>query len=154
MQRIVTITIFIGLLLVSFTACANDLEWLTDFERAKELASEKDVPILVDFTGSDWCGWCMKLKAEVFSKEEFQQYAKKNFVLFIADFPRMKKIPAEVSRQNRALANKYGIQGFPTILLLDEKGNVLAQTGYRRGGAKAYVEHLRGLLEQAEKAKK
>ena len=154
MQRILKIAILIGLLLASCSAGANDLEWFTDFDKARKLAAEKEIPILADFTGSDWCGWCMKLKDEVFTKEDFQQYAKKNFVLFIADFPRMKKIPAEVSRQNRDLANKYGIQGFPTILILDEKGNVLAQTGYRRGGAKAYVEHLKGLLGQVEKAKK
>ena len=121
--------------------------WLTDFEAAKKLAAEKNLPILVDFSGSDWCGWCIKLDNEVFSQDAFKAYAKDNLVLFLADFPNSKPQPAEVKEQNEALAEKYGIRGFPTVLLLDAEGNVLNRTGYQRGGAEKYVEHIKELLQ-------
>ncbi len=120
--------------------------WLDDFAAAQAQARELKRPILVDFTGSDWCGWCFRLKDEVFSQAAFQQYAGRHLVLFIADFPRNKSLPAKVREQNEQLARKYEIQGFPTILLLDAEGKVLAQTGYQRGGAEAYVKHLQQLL--------
>jgi len=120
--------------------------WLTDFEKAKKLAAEKERPILVDFTGSDWCGWCIKLDKEVFSQDEFKKYAKDNLVLFVADFPRRKELPDDVKEQNKKLASKFGVTGLPTIMLLDKNGEKLQQTGYKRGGAEAYVEHLKELL--------
>ena len=122
--------------------------WLTDFEAAKKSAAEKKRPILIDFSGSDWCGWCIKLDKEVFSKKDFKQYAEDNLVLFLADFPRSKKQSSAVKKQNQELAQQYGIRGYPTILLLDANGNVLAKTGYQRGGAKAYVLHLQKLLNK------
>ena len=121
--------------------------WLTDFEKALKQAEEKDRPILVDFSGSDWCGWCIKLDKEVFSRDAFKEYAKDNLVLFLADFPSRKEIPREVKEQNEKLAKKYGIRGFPTVLLLDAEGDVIARTGYRRGGADKYVEHIKGLIQ-------
>lgn len=120
--------------------------WLTDFEKAKELAAEKDVPILADFSGSDWCGWCIKLDNEVFSKKQFKEFAEKNLVLFLADFPSQKPQSEEVKKQNRTLQKKYGIRGFPTVLVLDENGNEKERTGYRRGGAESYVKHLKELI--------
>jgi thioredoxin-related protein len=121
-------------------------DWLTDFEQAKDLARERQVPILVNFAGSDWCGWCMKLDREVFSQETFREYAKGNLVLFLADFPRDKPQPESVVKQNRRLQKEYGIRGFPTILLISARGKVLARTGYRRGGAEKYVKHLKALV--------
>jgi protein disulfide-isomerase len=121
--------------------------WVTDFEAAKKEAAERNVPILADFSGSDWCGWCIKLDGEVFSREEFRKYAKDNLVLFLADFPAAKPQSEELKKQNKELAEKYGVRGFPTVLLLDAKGEVLARTGYRRGGAEAYVEYLKEMLE-------
>ena len=120
--------------------------WVTDFEAAKKEAAERNVPILADFSGSDWCGWCMKLDGEVFSREEFRKYAKDNLVLFLADFPQGKAQSDELKKQNQELAAKYGVRGFPTVLLLNAKGEVLARTGYRRGGAEAYVKHLKEAL--------
>ena len=122
-------------------------KWLTDFEKAKEVAAARKLPILADFSGSDWCGWCIRLDGEVFSKKAFKDYAAKKLVLFLADFPQSKKQPERTVAQNEALARKYGVQGFPTVLLLDASGKVLAQTGYRKGGAPGYVEHLKKLLE-------
>lgn len=123
-----------------------EAKWLTDWAKAKELATKHNRPILINFSGSDWCGWCHKLEGEVFSKDAFLDYAKKNLVLFVADFPRSKPQKAEVKEQNAKLAKQYGIRGFPTILLVDSAGKALAQTGYQRGGAEKYVEHLKGLL--------
>jgi len=120
--------------------------WVTDFEAAKKEAAERKVPILADFSGSDWCGWCIKLDSEVFSREDFQEYAKDNLVLFLADFPAAKPQPEELKKQNQGLAEKYAVRGFPTVLLLNSDGEVLLRTGYRRGGAAEYVKHLKEAL--------
>ena len=133
---------------------SGEVEWLTDFEKAKEMAAEKNRPILADFSGSDWCGWCIKLKKEVFSKKEFKEFAEKELVLLLVDFPRNKEQSAEVKKQNKRLAQKYGIRGFPTILLLDSDGKVIERTGYKRGGAEKYVEHLKDLLKSYEPSEK
>jgi len=124
-----------------------DASWLTDFEEAKKLAADKNIPILADFSGSDWCGWCIKLDQEVFSKNEFKKYAESNLVLFLADFPAGKKLPDEVAEQNKSLAQKYGIRGYPTVLLLNKDGKVLARTGYQAGGPEAYVKHIKNLVK-------
>ena len=121
--------------------------WLTDFEAARKLAEEKKLPILADFSGSDWCGWCIKLHNEVFSQNEFKKYAKDNFVLLLVDFPSRKEQSEAEKKKNQALAQKYGVQGFPTVLLLDAKGKVIGRTGYQRGGPSAYVDHLKKLAE-------
>jgi thioredoxin-related protein len=83
----------------------------------------------------------------VFSTKAFKQYAKKNLVLFAADFPRGKKLPEKVVAQNKELARSYGIQGFPTVLLVDANGKEIARTGYQEGGGEAYVKHLQELLK-------
>ena len=132
-------------LVASATASGRGAVWLTDFGQAKKLAAQRDVPILVDFTGSDWCGWCMKLDEEVFSQRTFRQYAAKNLVLFKADFPRQKKQDKALRERNKQLASKYGVRGFPTVFLLRADGTVIARTGYQPGGAGAYVEHLKEL---------
>jgi protein disulfide-isomerase len=121
----VTFLFILAFSIITFLpAYSTDSGWLTDFEQAKKIASEKKLPILADFSGSDWCGWCMKLDKEVFSKPEFQKYAKDNLILFMADFPRAKSQTDKVKKQNRELAEKYGIRGFPTVLLLDSKGDL------------------------------
>jgi len=119
---------------------------MTDFDAAKAKAKAEDKPMLVDFTGSDWCGWCIKLDKEVFSKAAFKDYASENLILVEIDFPKSKKQSAELKAQNEALAEKYGIRGFPTILVMDGEGKVMERTGYRRGGPEKYVEHLKGIL--------
>ena len=140
----------LAVLLMAGTVVAGDSEWLTDFEQARKQAAEKALPILVNFSGSDWCGWCMKLDQEVFSQSAFKSYAGTNLVLFVADFPRGKELPAKVVEQNQALAKKYGVQGFPTVLLIDKQGKILARTGYQPNGAEAYVEHVRQLLKKTK----
>ena len=120
--------------------------WTDNFEEAKAKAKAENRFMLLDFTGSDWCGWCIKLDKEVFSKEAFKAYAKDNLVLFLADFPQRTAQSDALKEQNQGLAKKYGIQGFPTVLLLKADGTLIEQTGYQRGGPEKYVEHLKGLL--------
>ncbi|RYG18581.1 thioredoxin family protein, partial [bacterium] len=98
---------------------------------------------LMDFTGSDWCGWCIKLNDEVFKHDEFKTGVKDKFVLVELDYPRDKsKLSEETQKQNEELQGKYSIQGFPTILLCDADGKPFAKTGYQAGGAEKYVAHL------------
>ncbi len=101
----------------------NDENWMTDAEKAMETAKDKDRMLLMDFTGSDWCGWCKKLDKEVLSTSEFKDYADKNLVLLKVDFPKQTPQSPELRKQNDALLHKYKIEGFPTIVVLDPKGN-------------------------------
>ena len=102
--------------------------------------------IFVDFTGSDWCGWCFKLDDEVFSQQEFIEYAQTNLILLELDFPRNIPQSEETKLYNRSILERYKVKGFPTILLLDKNGNELNRTGYQPGGAQKYVEHIKALI--------
>jgi thioredoxin-related protein len=123
-------------------------KWETDFELAKKRAKEEKKDILVDFTGSDWCGWCIRLKKEVFDQPAFQEYAKKNLIMVELDFPRKKELPEKEKEQNEKLAKEYEIEGYPTILLLNSKGREVARTGYQEGGPEKYIEHVKELLKK------
>lgn len=123
--------------------------WTQDFAAAKKQASEQGKDLLIDFTGSDWCGWCIKLDNEVFSKQAFIDEAPKHFVLVKLDYPRDQTlITEEVRQQNEKLKEQYPIQGFPTIFLTDASGTPYAQTGYQSGGPESYNEHLAKLQAQ------
>ncbi len=129
------------------TAISTQAEpgWLTDYQQAQQLAKANHKLLLLDFTGSDWCGWCIRLRREVFSKPEFQQYANKNLVLMEVDFPRQKQQTETVRLQNEKLARQYGIQGFPTILVLNDAGQIVGALGYVQGGPNAFVAELEKL---------
>ncbi|MCC7519704.1 MAG: thioredoxin family protein [Verrucomicrobiae bacterium] len=122
--------------------------WLTDHAKALEKAKTENKPLVMDFTGSDWCGWCIKLDKEVFGKPEFKSYAAKNLVLLKLDFPRRRTLPAAEKEQNEALAGKYGIRGFPTIVVLDPQGETLGQLGYQPGGPKPWIAELEKLTQK------
>ena len=101
----------------------------------------------MDFTGSDWCGWCIKLVDEVFKHDAFKKGVADKFVLVELDYPQDKsKLSEETQKQNEELKGKYSIRGYPTILLLDSDGRPFAQTGYQAGGPEKYLAHLDGLL--------
>ena len=117
--------------LALFRAGAEDLQWLTDVPKAQAKAKAEKKMVMLDFTGSDWCGWCIKLNREVFSKPEFAKYAKDNLILVEVDFPRQKKQTEEQKKANQALQQKYQIQGYPTIIVLDGEGKQSGQTGYK-----------------------
>ncbi len=119
---------------------AKGSSWLTDFEAAKAAAKKDQKLILADFTGSDWCSWCIKLEEEVFSKPEFQAWADKKVVLLELDFPHDTELPAELKEQNETLSKQFGIKGFPTILFLDADGKQVGQLGYLKGGPTKWIE--------------
>jgi protein disulfide-isomerase len=123
-------------------------EWLTDYETALKKAKDLNRPILLDFTGSDWCGGCIKLKKEVFDTPEFKKYASENLILVELDFPMRKPQPPALKSQNRKLQAQFSIQGYPTIVLLDTTGKEIGRTGYRPGGGASYVKHLQELLSK------
>ncbi len=147
MKMYLSIVLMFSLLLSS--SWAANQNWLTNFDDALKMAKKEKKPILADFTGSDWCGWCIKLHKEVFSKQEFTKYAAKNLVLLELDYPMNKPQNKALKAQNKKLAERYKIQGYPTVLLLDANGDVLSQTGYQKGGAVKYVKHLESLLSKS-----
>jgi thioredoxin-related protein len=116
-------------------------QWKTNYSAALEEAAKQNKMVLLDFTGSDWCGWCIKLQKETFSKPEFQKFAAESLILVELDFPRGKEQSEELKKQNEELAEKFGIQGFPTLVLLDQQGKEAARNiGYLAGGPDAFIE--------------
>jgi thioredoxin-related protein len=132
--------LFATLLLVAFAfgLRAESGDWLTDFSAAKKKAKDENKPVLMLFTGSDWCPWCIKWDKEVFSKTEFQDYAKKNLVLLMVDFPDKKKLPKAQQRANDALLDKFKIAEYPTVVMLDSNGKKTTQFNYVEGGPQAF----------------
>ena len=135
------------LLFLLFTRLASAETWLTSWDQAAAESKKSGKPILMDFTGSDWCIWCQKLKGEVFSTREFQAWAASKVVLLELDFPRAGQQSEAVKKQNAALAEKYNIEGYPTILFVDASGKVLGQTGYLKGGPAAWTGNADKLLK-------
>jgi thioredoxin-related protein len=135
-------------------AATGGEHWIADFDEAVDLARKENKDLLVDFTGSDWCGWCKKLDKEVFSEQAFLDAAKKDFVLVALDFPHAEEVKAKVPNpeRNAELSKKYGVQGFPTILLMNVDGEVYGKTGYRPGGPAPYVEHLTEMRKTGKEA--
>ncbi len=123
-------------------AGAAELDWQTDLPKAQAKAKAENKLILLDFTGSDWCIWCKRLNDQVFSKPEFADYAKKNLVLVEVDFPRQKEQSEALKKANQALQEKYKIDGFPTIIVLDGTGQKVGQLGFMPGGPKAFLAEL------------
>jgi thioredoxin-related protein len=134
--------------LITILACSGALlpvraaeQWETNYSAALGQAAEQNKMVLLDFTGSDWCGWCVKLQKDTFSKPEFQKFAAESLVLVELDFPRGKQQGEELKRQNEELAEKFGVQGFPTLVLLDPQGKEAARNvGYLAGGPEAFIQ--------------
>jgi thioredoxin-related protein len=135
--------IIIGMVACLMTAAvwAGELQWMTDLPKAQAKAKAENKLVLLDFTGSDWCGWCIKLNKDVFSKAEFEDYAKKNLVLVEVDFPRGKQQTEEQKKANAALQKKYNIQGYPTIIVLNKEGAKVGELGYM-SSAKPFIDEL------------
>jgi protein disulfide-isomerase len=126
-------------------AGAAELKWLTDLPKAQAQAKKENKQVLMDFTGSDWCGWCIKFNKEVLSTPEFAAYAAKNLVLVEVDFPRKKEQSAELKKANKALGSKYKVGGYPTFVVLDKDGKEVGrQGGYSAGGPTAFIAKLDG----------
>src|SRR6185295_16165266 len=110
--------------------------FIADFDKAAALAKKEHKDLLVDFTGSDWCGWCIKLHKEVFDFDSFLDGAEESFVLVALDYPNGDEAKAKVPNpaRNDELRKKYAIAGYPTVLLMTPDGEVFAKTGYAPGG--------------------
>jgi len=121
-------------------------DWLNDYKKAQQEAKASNKFLLLDFTGSDWCGWCKKFDKEILSQSQFKDYARENLVLVELDFPRAKQQSPELRKQNQELAYQYQVQGFPTIVVLDGDGQKLWQyDGYFPDGPAAFIAQLEKL---------
>lgn len=127
MKRLLTLLFF-----VCFGALQAQ-EWQDSFASALDKANSEDKPIVLVFSGSDWCAPCIRLKKSILDSEEFRSYASENYVLYNADFPRKKQnqLPEEKSGANKTLAEKYNPKGyFPLVVVLDKNESILGETGF------------------------
>lgn len=114
--------ILLGCMLFASAALSAGV-WTADFEAAKNLSKEKNLPLLLDFTGSDWCGWCKLMDRKVFAEKTWDDWAKTNVVCVTVDFPEDRsKLTRKVQKQNQALLARFGVKGFPTFVLLAPGG--------------------------------
>jgi protein disulfide-isomerase len=132
----------------------KELTWHTDVNKAINLSVQQEKPLFLFFTGSDWCGWCKKLVAEVFEKETFRDWAAKNIILVELDFPRRTPISEQVRKQNKELGQMFGVRGYPTgwfVIPEPENGKInfnrLGSQGYVRGGPNAWIEGANQILK-------
>ncbi len=134
--------------LVAAEAAAGGL-WETDFAEAAESAKAGNRYLLLDFTGSDWCGFCIKLNNEVFEKKPFKQYAEENLVCVIVDFPNQRSLKSSLKKQNDSMKAQYGVKGFPTVIVLAPGGDVVMQkVGYTSGEEDEYLEGLKAAIAE------
>jgi protein disulfide-isomerase len=131
---------------ISGPFASAESDWLTDYKKAQQEAKASHKILLLDFTGSDWCGWCKKFDREVLSQPQFKDYARDNLVVVELDFPRAKPQSAELKKQNQELAQRFEVLGFPTIVVLNSDGQKLGQfDGYFTGGPEAFIAQLEKL---------
>ncbi len=119
--------------------------WLTNYTEALGKAKTEDRKVFLFFTGSDWCGWCMRLEREVLRMPEFTDFAAENMVLVKLDFPRRTRLPAAEAAQNQRLAKEYGVRGYPTVVVLDSNGKRVGEMGYQEGGPGPFIEQIRSM---------
>jgi protein disulfide-isomerase len=128
---------------------AADLSWGTDLPKAQAQAKTDKKMVLLDFTGSDWCGWCMKFDKETLSTDKFADYAKSHLELVVVDFPNKKSQSDALKAANKALGEKYGVNGYPTFVVLNADGKEIGrQVGYAPGGPDAFIAKLEGYSKQ------
>jgi protein disulfide-isomerase len=150
-----SIILFTGLTAFAQKTAKEDLVWHTDLNKAIELANKEKKPLMLFFTGSDWCGWCVKLQKEVFTQNEFKKWAQDNVVLVEVDFPRANIQTEEVKAQNRNLQQQFGVRGYPTCWfvkadkLKDGKVNFtqLGSKGYEAGGPMNWVNSATTIIK-------
>jgi len=142
--------IFVALFLAIGLPRGNAFEWSTDLEAAAADARDNQKLILLNFSGSDWCGWCKRLDSEVFSKSDFQEYADKNLVGILADFPRRSKQDKTLKAQNERLMKYFKVQGFPTLLLFNSEGELIGRLGYLPGGPEAFIQSIQQVVARSQ----
>jgi thioredoxin-related protein len=136
------------LLMLSLALSAQN--WQTDLATAKSIAENENKPIVLVFSGSDWCAPCMKLEKKIWSSEVFKTYAKENYVLLKADFPKRKQnvLTAQQQEHNNKLAEQYNKNGyFPYVIVMDARGFVAGATGYNGMLPAEYITHLNSLIK-------
>jgi len=154
MKKFISI-IFLFLTLNTFSQ-ESDLKWHTDLNKAIELSIQDNKPLFMFFTGSDWCGWCIRLQKEVFFKPEFVKWAKENLTLVELDFPRRKKLDESLRQQNDNLRQMFAVRGYPTGWFVipeiqeDKKINFkrLGSQGYVAGGPKNWINGANKILSK------
>mgnify|MGYP000855252375 CR=1 FL=1 len=147
---IITLVLVLGTLSMQ----AQELKWETNIDKAMEVSNKTKKPMLLFFTGSDWCGWCIRLQNEVLKTPEFAKWAKDNVVLVELDFPRRTPQDATIQQQNQGLQQAFQVRGYPTIWLVNgtkTEGKVnfeqLGSTGYVAGGPSAWLEAANQILK-------
>jgi thioredoxin-related protein len=144
----------IVLILGSLSIQAQELKWETNLDKAMEVSNKTKKPMLLFFTGSDWCGWCIRLQKEVLQTPEFAKWAKDNVVLVELDFPRRTPQAAELQKQNQELQQAFQVRGYPTVWFATaskKEGKVnfeqLGSTGYVAGGPSAWLDGANQILK-------
>jgi thioredoxin-related protein len=134
--------ILLVFLLLSQLSRGEGLEWLGDFDSARDRAKQESKLLFVYFTGSDWCPWCKKMRGEILDQPEFADFACSKFVFVEADYPRSKPIGHLQLQANVALGNRYHVSGYPTVLILNPEGTELRRLSYVSGGPSAFISQL------------
>ena len=137
-----TVLLFTGALTaqtVGATYQAANEGWLVNLDEAYKISKKTGKPIMANFTGSDWCGWCKRLTAAVFVKPEFKKWADKNVVLLELDFPRRFQVPADVRKQNMSLQQAFKVTGYPTIWVFDLEKDAAGQYNITPLGKTGYT---------------
>lgn len=149
-KTVITLLLIMG----SFAIQAQELKWETDINKAIKVSNSSKKPLLLFFTGSDWCGWCIRLQKEVLKTPEFATWAKKNVVLVELDFPRKNTQSEQIKEQNNGMQQAFGVQGYPTVYfatakMKDGKPSFtgLGSTGYVAGGPAAFLAVADGILK-------
>jgi thioredoxin-related protein len=119
--------------------------WSVSLPQAQAQAKAENKFVVMDFTGSDWCPWCIKLDKEIFSTPEFADFASKNLVLVEVDFPRRKPQSTKLKRANRSLEEKFKVEGYPTVVVLNSEGKKVGELGYQEGGPGPFIKKLEEL---------
>lgn len=136
---------FLIVIAILCSAVVSAQEWSESYTQALEKAAEENKPLLLVFSGSDWCGPCIKLDTQIWQSKEFIKYAQQELVLYRADFPRKKKnkLPEKVANSNAEIADKFNPNGyFPFVLLLNKEEEILGKTGYKNVSPSEYIRHL------------
>ncbi|GAA3578479.1 thioredoxin family protein [Snuella lapsa] len=151
--------VLLALLLIAFvsiTSFSQELTWHTDMKKASDIAIKENKPVLMFFTGSDWCGWCKKLQKEVFQTQDFEIWAKNNVVLMELDFPRRADQEQSVKVQNYQLQKIFNVRGYPTVFFVNPEKkpdgkmnlNSLGKTGFVRGGAQQWLAVANNIIKK------
>lgn len=142
MKKLAAMT-FAAFSIAAFAKTSTPEGWMDDYDAALKKAAAENKHIIIDFSGSDWCGWCKRLDKEVFDTDAFRKGAKDKYVLLMIDSPNDPSLITEkAQKQNPKLVDKFGINGFPTVVVLNPKGEEVVRLGYERGGPEKYLEKL------------